>query len=416
MRRAATAGIIWHDFWIAFFAVVIAVGFFMGQGIVIAFGAMGVVSASLGLAWNRLSLDDVRYERRISQQRVFLGEEIELTISLINRKPLPLPWIHVADEIPDELRVVSGSVHSNVRPRVTAIQHRTSMGWYERIRWVYRIRCEERGLFALGPARIESGDPFGFLRSRANAPLQSHILVYPRVYPLEELGMTAHRPVGGLRGRVQIFTDPSRPIGVRDYRAGDPMKSIDWKATARAQSLQVRRYEPSANFMVVLVVAVDTAAPYWGPYRKDSLERVVTAAASIARYSADRQHSVGMFSNDMPPGADRMMTVAPGHGREQAAAILAALAGIRAYAIRPMYQHLAENYRRFPYGSTLVIVTSFLPPQFVQVIHDLERRGYHMIVVYVGEGNCPQMPQGVVVHEIRQRLDILESEYAAAAR
>ena len=62
MRRAATAGIIWHDFWIAFFAVVIAVGFFMGQGIVIAFGAMGVVSASLGLAWNRLSLDDVRYE------------------------------------------------------------------------------------------------------------------------------------------------------------------------------------------------------------------------------------------------------------------------------------------------------------------------------------------------------------------
>ena len=86
MRRTVHTGVIWHDFWIGFFAVVIALGFFMGQGVVIAFGAMGVVSGAVSLAWNRLSLDDVKYERHLPHQRAFLGEEIDVTVSLMNRK------------------------------------------------------------------------------------------------------------------------------------------------------------------------------------------------------------------------------------------------------------------------------------------------------------------------------------------
>ncbi len=415
MRRTVSTGVIWHDFWIGFFAIVIAIGFFMGQGLVIAFGAMGVVSGTVSLAWNRLSLNDVTYERHLPQKRVFLGEEIELTVALMNRKPLPLPWIRVTDEVPDELRVTSGDVWANVRPKVAALRHQTSMAWYERIRWQYRLRCEERGLFPIGPVTIHSGDPFGFLRNRLNTDKVDYVLVYPRVHPLEELGITARRPLGDVRGQIQIFPDPSRPMGVRDYEIGDPMKTIDWKATAHTQSLQVRRYEPSTSFTVVLVVAVDTTSPHWGPYIHKNLERVVTAAASVASYSADRQHTIGMFSNDMPAGTDGAMTVTPRHGREQVGAVLAALAGLRAYAIKPMFEYLSENFRRFPFGSTLVVITSFMPPQFVQVIGDLKSHGHKMVVVYVGEGSCPKMPDGVILHEIREQLDRLEAEYAAVA-
>ena len=116
MRRTVSTGGIWHDFWIGFFAIVTAVGFFMGEGLVIAFGAMGVVSGAVSLAWNRLSLNDVTYERHLPQKRVFVGEAVELTVSLMNRKPLPFPWIRVMDEVPDELQVVAGDVAANVRP------------------------------------------------------------------------------------------------------------------------------------------------------------------------------------------------------------------------------------------------------------------------------------------------------------
>ena len=112
MRRTVHTGVIWHDFWIGFFAIVIAIGFFMGQGVVIAFGAMGVVSGAVSLAWNRLSLDDVTYERDLPHRRVFLGEEIDVTVSLMNRKPLPLPWIRVdgraAGRVPCGLRRCRG--------------------------------------------------------------------------------------------------------------------------------------------------------------------------------------------------------------------------------------------------------------------------------------------------------------------
>lgn len=416
MRRTVSTGVIWHDFWIAFFVIVIAIGFFMGQGVVIAFGAMGVISGAVSLAWNRLSLDEVTYERHLPQKRVFLGEEVELTVALINHKPLPLPWIRVADDMPDELEVVDGDVTSNVRPNVQALQHQTSMAWYERVRWQYRFKCRERGLFAIGPVNIQSGDPFGFLRSRLRTEGRDYVLVYPRVHPLEELGITARRPLGDVKGEVQIFTDPARPMGLRDYEQTDPMKTIDWKATARAQSLQVRKHEPSTSFTVILVVAVDTASPHWGPYLREDLERVITAAASVASYSAERQHNIGMFSNDMPTGTDKIMTVAPSHGSEQLSAVLAALAGVRAYAIKPMHEHLADSYRRFPFGSTVVVVTAFMPLEFVHVMNDLKSHGYKIVVLYVGQSPCPEMPEGTVVHEIREHLDRLEREYAAVAR
>jgi len=39
-----------------------------------------------------------------------------------------------------------------------------SLRWYERVRIQYRIQCQERGYYRLGPARVISGDIFGLFR------------------------------------------------------------------------------------------------------------------------------------------------------------------------------------------------------------------------------------------------------------
>ena len=70
------------------------------------------------------------------------------------------------------------------------------MGWYERIRWDYRLKCSERGFFRLGPARVESGDLFGFYNSQMTVDDQDYVLVYPRVVPLTDLGLPTWRPLG----------------------------------------------------------------------------------------------------------------------------------------------------------------------------------------------------------------------------
>ena len=66
----------------------------------------------------------------------------------------------------------------------------------------------------------------------------------------------------------------------------------------------------------------------------------------------------------------------------------------------PMPAQLAEHARRFPTGATLAVIVAFVQPELVEEIGNLKRQGYRLVVLYVGDGECPQMPEGVTVHEL----------------
>ena len=399
---------VWHDIWILMFALLIIVGIIAGQGLVIGLGAMGLVVAGVSWVWNRLSLEEVHYERAIEQPRVFIDEETSMTISVLNRKPLPLGKLSVVDEIPDEVEVADARMAVSSSPNTNIIMHNTSLAWYERIRWEYKIKGKARGFYRIGPARMESGDLFGFFESHKPVERNDYILVYPRVVSLPELGMPAVRPLGETRGGIRIFQDESRPSGLREYEVGDPLKIVDWKATARMQSLQVRTYEPSSTFTVILVVLVETSERTWQGYSPVNLERVITSAASVASYATERQYSVGLFSNGTPILADRPMRLNPSSSPEQLTIILEALATIRPLAIGPMAPQLEQNSRQFPLGSTLVMIAAILTPEMMAVISDLKAKGHRIVVIFVGDTEPPDMPEGVISHDLRSYFENME--------
>ena len=324
---------VWHDIWIVMFVILIVVGIVSGQGLVIGLGVMGLIVAGVSWVWNRLSLEEVHYERKIEQPRVFIDEETNMTISVVNRKPLPLGKLNVVDEVPDEIEVAEARMATSSSPNSKVIMHSTSLAWYERIRWEYKIKGNRRGFYKIGPARMESGDLFGFFESHSPIERNDYLLVYPRIVSLPDLGMPAVRPLGETRGGIRIYQDESRLSGLREYHVGDPLKIVDWKATARMQSLQVRTFEPSSSFTVILVVLVETSERTWEGYSPVNLERVITSAASVASYATEQQYSVGLFSNGTPILADRPMKIAPTSSPDQLTVILEALATIRPLAI-----------------------------------------------------------------------------------
>ena len=399
---------VWHDIWIAMFVLLIIVGIVAGQGLVIGLGVMGLIVAGVSWVWNRLSLEEVHYERTIEQPRVFIDEETEMTISVLNRKPLPLGKLSVVDEIPDEVEVADARMAVSSSPNTNIIMHNTSLAWYERIRWEYKIKGNRRGYFKIGPARMESGDLFGFFESHKPVERNDYILVYPKVVPLPELGIPAVRPLGETRGGIRIFQDESRPSGLREYEVGDPLKIVDWKATARMQSLQVRTFDPSSAFTVILVVMVETSERTWQGYSPVNLERVITSAASVANYATEQQYSVGLFSNGTPILADRPMRLDAASAPEQLTIRLETLATIMPLSVGPMAPQLAENTRRFPMGSTLVVISALLQDEMVDAIEELQRQGYRVVVIYVGDGEIPVMPDRVILHDLRAYFEDLE--------
>src|SRR5438045_8743984 len=52
--------------------------------------------------WYRSALRHLRIRQQVSAPRAFVGETLTLAISVDNPKLLPLPWLEIEDEIPEQ--------------------------------------------------------------------------------------------------------------------------------------------------------------------------------------------------------------------------------------------------------------------------------------------------------------------------
>ena len=166
------------------------------------------------------------------------------------------------------------------------------LGRRDRLEWPVTLDAVRRGYYRVGPTRLRSGDIFGFFEreEEVGRPVDG-IVVYPVVYPLPDLGLDSARPFGERAGGSRIFEDPVRVVGVRDYVAGDPLKRVDWNATARVGRLQSRLYEPSRTQSVVVALNISTMEFSWQGSDPALLERNVVVAASGARSEPSRRRA-----------------------------------------------------------------------------------------------------------------------------
>jgi uncharacterized protein (DUF58 family) len=126
------------------------------------------------------------------------------------------------------------------------------------------------------------------------------------------LRIPAHRRVASLLEGEYLALHPGRSTeftDLREYVPGDDPKDLDWKASARARSLLVRRYHALRKLTLHLVVAtgrsMDAASPEGAPKR----EVAAAVAGVLGDLAARHGDLVGVVHGD---GADP--TVLPARG------------------------------------------------------------------------------------------------------
>ncbi len=397
-RREAGAAHVLSDLFALLLVVVVIVGAATSEALVAALGALALVVTVVARLWARLSLEEVTYKRELSEQRVIAGDELVLTITVENRKSLPVPWLKVRDFIPAGLDAPDADASCRHAIGGSELVTTTSLGRYERVRLRHRLRAPTRGYYRLGPAKLESGDLFGLYQSRReDAPGSVGLVVCPRPVPLPGFYLPSARPIGDARTHVRLWTDPDRPNGIREYRPGDPARSVDWKASARLQELHVRTYDPSVSqYAVVLLDATTTEHP-WDGYSPDVLEAAVSAAASVAVRAAELGYRVGLVTNGVPPSEDARMVIPPGAGHGQAPAILEALAMVRPLTVRTIEEVVErEAAGAIPFGSTVIYISGVFKAPTLDSLAGLRARGHPVQLLWVGEGPPPS-PAGLRV-------------------
>jgi uncharacterized protein (DUF58 family) len=377
---------LFNEAWLILAAVDIVAGLIARQDGLSLLGVFMLVVSGLARLWNRYVLRRVSYGRTFEPRRAFIGETVELTLTVENRKLLPVAWLRVEDEWPGELRmIVDDDLRGTSQPERRVLHNVFSLRWYERVRRRYTILCEKRGYYRIGPARATSGDIFGMLRSEYTFPETDHLLIYPQVLPIEELGLPPKNPFGEVTAQRQIFEDPARTIGVRDHQPEDGFRRIHWKATARKQALQSKLYEPTTSFTLIAFVNVATFDRYWYGTIPELLERNITVAASICAYAAERRYVLGLVANGSVPRSDQPIKVAPGRSPQQLSRVLEALAVVTPVATQSISSLLTRESPRLPWGATLIVVTAHVGDELNRTLLRLHDAGRRMVLVSLAE-------------------------------
>ena len=392
-------------YWISLPVFLLLVGLAGGSGPLIGFAVFLFGAGALARFWSRHALEKVRFQHVLPENRTFAGETLPITLRLVNDKFLPLPWIQIRESAPQGVDVDPRHVSPVAYQGYVQVTHSTHLSWYERVTWQMPYKAADRGYFRIGPARLASGDIFGFFPVERDDHVVDPIIVYPKLLDLPSLGLPPDKPFGESKGRQRIFEDPGRIAGLRDYRPGDPMRRIDWKASARLQSLQSRVYEPSGTLHMLIALNVNTMEHVWEGYVPELLERLLSLTGSVAKQGFDDGYSIGLATNGSFPESDRPLRVPVGRHADQLARVLEALAVIGPFTLGTIETVIDREAQRFPLGATLVCVTSRMDPPLATSLQRVARSGHAVTVLSLAERvDIARALPGIKVYDLTKVL------------
>lgn len=391
--------VIFNSFWLWGAGLLVLLGMALRERAPTLLGLLTLITAGGAWLWARYSLRNVSYTRSLTSDRVFPGEDVELRVSVVNRKLLPLAWLDIEDQIPDRLRIVEQEIIPSGIPGMDVLRITTAMRWYERVSWRFHITCPVRGYFTFGPVRMRSGDLFGFFTSSEDLHEYVSVTVYPRVVPLDQIGIPPRHLFGDQRIRRQLLTDPSRTVGVRDYRPEDSFRHVHWNATARTQHLQTRVFEPTTATQFGVFLNLDTFEHYWEGIDYERAENAITVAASLATQAIAERQTVGMFANGVVGGSDQPLRLRPSRSPSQETEILTGLAKLSPIASLNFPKLLRAETSRFPRGSAVVVVTALMTDALAAAMYELQRAGHRLVLVTIDEVQAPPI-RGLVTFRI----------------
>lgn len=299
----------------------------------------------------------------------------ELTARIVLTAETPIERLDIFLRVPDDLE--SPADHP-----ATAI--RLERG--ERRELELTLRARRWGVHTLGPLYLRARDPIGLLVAEGTLPRPPQLRVYPtgdtirRILQPRETQVFSGNEVSRRKGEGIEFAD------LRRWAPGDPLKRINWRASARRGDLWVNESHPERNTDVILFVdSFEEARQYTG----GTLDLAVRATAALADAYIARRDRVGLVSFG---GILRWLT--PGTGRVQLYRIVDALLDTEVI-LSYYWTEIDVIPRRTLTPNALVIALSpLLDRRSVGALLDLRARGFDLAVVDVSPLPFTKRPAG----------------------
>ena len=232
----------------------------------------------------------VEVRLNVEEPFVYAGETAHFTEIVANRGRIPLPEIEVRFRFPQ------GPVFQDAE-NVILSDHLYKRDVFalrpmEQITRRYILTCPRRGCYPVSDLTVRAKS---FWHGR-NYEISQNTAAQLNVYAAwtDVWGILAHCDaiLGSLESRRRTFEDPFAWASIRAYTPQDPMRSVNWKASARTGELMVNTYASvqAAQFCIFLDVVEERII-----CEDDLLELGISAAASLSRRLIERGQESGLY-------------------------------------------------------------------------------------------------------------------------
>ena len=160
----------------------------------------------------------------------------------------------------------------------------------------YRVRVLRRGSYSLNELLVECEHPFLISKSFFKLQIEFDVEVKQklrRVVRVETIRTKAKSPIPDID--ISKIGSPGTDFKeIKEYTQGDPVKFINWKASAKTGKLMVNRYEVEGKKTVWIFVDANEYMTY-GESVKNHLEYAIELSSALAYYFLSRGHKVGCY-------------------------------------------------------------------------------------------------------------------------
>jgi uncharacterized protein (DUF58 family) len=329
------------------------------------------VVLAVGLAQARQP--DVRVQVELDRDRVLEDDEVGLEVVLYARDPAPR--LELLVEVAHGLELVEG--RNPVALRLERNEERSLE---------LRLRCRHWGAYRLGDVHLRARDAAGLIAWEQTLDRAEALRVYPRPEQLRELvtpretQLFSGNRVSRQKGEGLEFTD------LRPFAAGDLIRRINWRASARRGDFWVNEFHAERNADVILFLDSFADARRGGT---GTLDQAIRAAASLSeRYLVDKDR-VGLVNF-----GGVLNWLRPGTGMLQRYRIVEALLNTEV-ALSYAWKEIDVLPRgTLPPKALVLALTPLLDDRTVSALLDLRARGFDLVVIEISPLPYAEPPPG----------------------
>ncbi|MCL2528573.1 MAG: DUF58 domain-containing protein [Defluviitaleaceae bacterium] len=317
--------------------------------------------------YKRLWDKGLDYSIQFSAKEAFEGDTVYLREELVNKKTLPLPWVYAKMRTPQNLAFVDAN-----NQRITKDDNFGSLYSimsFTATRRKTKAICQKRGVYNIGNINISVSNLLHTQRFYKEQRAKNELLVFPKIFDdFDDISLLyRHMDSVVLTNRI-INPDPFEFKGIRDYQPSDPLKNINFRASAISQTLMVNIHEPTCAQRMVLVLNLDEheADP-------ELYEQSIRLCATLAAHYIDMEVGVGFATNGKDSGTAQAMGLPVGSSSGHLYNILESLARIGlGFKCPPMTEYVSQLTDR---EQMYVFVSPYHGDDFMDAFRELEERG-----------------------------------------